>query len=94
MSVKGLKHLKQVKINSALSGGGCCSYPTAALKTSRLGAATILHGWEGIPLYDRQWKEGVLVLVLASMYLPESHRAVVSGDPMIGLYVVWDGYSY
>ena len=51
-------------------------------------------GFEGIPLYDCQWKVGVLVIVLASMDLPESHRVAKSGDPMIGLYVVWDGYSY
>ena len=51
-------------------------------------------GWEGIPLYDRQWKEGVLVIVLACMDLPESYLVAISGDPMIGLYVVWDGYSY
>ena len=47
--------------------------------------------WDGIPLDNGEWKEGVL----ASMNLMECHRMAVPGDPMCGLHVVrqWHGHE-
>ena len=39
-------------------------------------------GWEGIPLDNCQWKEGVVIIVLASLNLTESHGVAVSLDPV------------
>ena len=49
--------------------------------------------WEGIPLDSSQWKEGVFVVVLASMDLTECHRMAIPGDPLRGLYVVRKGHG-
>ena len=38
------------------------------------------------------WKEGVFVVVLASMNLMECHRMAIPGDPMCGLHVVRKGH--
>ena len=51
-------------------------------------------GWECIPLDNSQWKEGLFVVILASMNLTECHRVVISGNPMCGMYVVGKGHSH
>ena len=38
--------------------------------------------WEDIPLDICQWKELVLIIVIASMNLTESQGVAVSGDPV------------
>ena len=50
--------------------------------------------WECIPLDSSQWKEGVFLVVLASMDLTECHRIAIPGDPMCGLYVIRKGHDH
>ena len=72
---------------------GCCSSPTASLKTSRLGGTTTLPG-SAFQLDNSQCKEGVFVVILASMNLTACHRVAKYGNPMCGLYVVGKGHSH
>ena len=51
-------------------------------------------GWESIPLDNSKWKEGVFVVILASMNLTECHRVAKSENPMCWLYVVGKGHSH
>ena len=45
-------------------------------------------GLEGIRLDNCQWKEGVFIVVLASMNLTECHTMTIPWDPMCGLHIV------
>ena len=53
-------------------------------------------GWGGggIPLDNSQRKEGVFIVVLASMNLTECHRMAIHGDSMCGLHVVRKGHGH
>ena len=50
--------------------------------------------WACIPLDSGQWKEGIFIVVLASMNLTECHRVTIPGDPMCGLHVVRKGHGH
>ena len=50
--------------------------------------------WGGIPLDSSQCKEGVFVVVLASMDLTACHRVAIPGDPMCRLYVIRKGNGH
>ena len=43
---------------------------------------------------SRQWKEGVFVVVLASMDLRECHRVATPGDFMFRQYVIRKGHGH
>ena len=51
-------------------------------------------GWEGIPLDNGQWKEGVFIVVLARMNLTDCHRMAIPGDHMCGLDEVRKGHGH
>ena len=52
------------------------------------------HGWACTPLDNGQWKEGVFIVVLASMNLTECHTVTIPGDPMCGLHIVTKGHGH
>ena len=51
-------------------------------------------GWEGIPLDNGQWKEGVFIAVISRMNLTECHRMAIPGDTMCGRHVVRYGHEH
>ena len=51
--------------------------------------------WKDIPLDNGQWKEGILMRILASMKLTKCHRVAVFGYPLlVGLSVIRKGHSH
>ena len=48
---------------------------------------------EGVPLDDGQWKEGIFVVVLTSVYLPKAH-GVASGRSNYKLYMMGEGHGH
>ena len=50
--------------------------------------------WEGIPLDNGQWKEGVFIAVISRMNLTECHRMAIPGDTMCGRHVVRYGHEH
>ena len=66
--------------------------PKLPRRSKDLGQLNI--GLEGIQLDNCQWKEGVFIVVLASMKLMECHRMAIPGDPMCGLHIVWKDQSH
>ena len=66
--------------------------PKLPWRSKDLGQLNI--GLKGIRLDNCQWKEGVFIVVLASMNLMEFHRTAIPLDPMCGLHIVGKEHSH
>ena len=94
MKMGGSKTIKNhIKICSVLFRVGMLQLSNFCLENLKTWS-NCNTGWECIPLDNGQWKEGVFIVVLASMNLTECHRMAIPGDPICGLHVVMKGQGH